>query len=70
MCEFLSRILKVEPIIYRRRVAFYTKDRCFDVSKMQDLLGFEPKYSNYQGLRQTLDWYLAQGWIKTTEKKV
>ncbi|HMO50789.1 MAG TPA: NAD-dependent epimerase/dehydratase family protein [Kiritimatiellia bacterium] len=66
VCEALCKPLKIEPPIYRRRVAFYSKDRDFDVSKMRRVLGYEPKYSNRDGLIETADWYIAQGWMKRT----
>ena len=64
ICETLCRPLGIEPPIYRRRVAFYTKDRWFDTRKMQTVLGFLPRYSNREGIEQTTRWYIAQGWLK------
>ncbi|MFQ5674533.1 MAG: NAD-dependent epimerase/dehydratase family protein [bacterium] len=63
LCEVVCRPLGVEPPIYRRRVAFFTKDRAFNTTKMQSLLGFLPKYDNSDGLRMTAKWYLEQGWL-------
>lgn len=63
ICELLCKPLKIEPPIYRRRVAFYSKDRHFDVSKMKNVLGYTPKYSNHDGIIQTADWYVEQGWL-------
>jgi dihydroflavonol-4-reductase len=64
LCEWLCKPLGIEPPIYRRRVAFYSKDRDFDVSKMRNVLGYHPRYSNREGLVQTADWYVAQGWMR------
>ncbi len=61
--EFLFKPLHIEPPIYRRRVAFYTKDRAFDTAKMKNVLNYEPKYDNETGIEQTAKWYLDQGWI-------
>ncbi|MGL5082087.1 MAG: NAD-dependent epimerase/dehydratase family protein [Microcoleaceae cyanobacterium] len=69
MLEFICRPFGIEPPIYRRRLAFYTKDRSFDISKMQDLLGFTPVYSNQDGLQELAQWYLEQGWI-TVQKPI
>ena len=63
-CEYVCRPLGLEPPIYRRRVAFYTKDRAFDTTKLRDRLGFTPRLSNEEGLTQTARWYVDQGWIK------
>jgi len=65
LCEMLCRPLGLQPPIYRRRVAFYSKDRAFDVSKMKDVLGFIPRNSNKDGLQETARWYAEQGWLKS-----
>jgi dihydroflavonol-4-reductase len=64
ICELICKPLKIEPPIYRRRVAFYSKDRHFDVSKMRNVLGYKPKYTNKAGIIETADWYVQQGWIQ------
>ncbi|MHB8788728.1 MAG: NAD-dependent epimerase/dehydratase family protein [Desulfobulbaceae bacterium] len=64
VCEAVCKPLKIEPPIYRRRVAFYSKDRHFDVSKMRNVLGYQPRHSNSDGIIETADWYVAQGWLK------
>jgi dihydroflavonol-4-reductase len=64
ICEFLCKPLKIEPQIYRRRVAFYSKDRNFDISKMKNVLGYSPRHSNKEGIVETADWYFEQGWLK------
>lgn len=62
-CEFICRPLGIEPPIYRRRLAFYTKDRSFNTTKMRNLLGFSPKHSDEEGLKELAQWYLDKGWI-------
>jgi len=64
MCEALCKPLKISPPIFRRRVAFFTKDRLFDTKKMRTALGYEPKYSNKEGLIQTTRWYVDHGWLR------
>ena len=64
LCEMLCRPLGIEPPLYRRRVAFYTKDRAFDTRRLRDELGYECHYSNEEGLRMTARWYVDQGWIR------
>ena len=63
VCEWICKPLGIEPPIYRRRVAFYSKDRDFDVSKMHRILGYRPLHSNEQGIVETADWYVKQGWM-------
>ena len=63
LCEVICRPLGLEPPIYRRRVAFFTKDRSFNTAKMQSLLSFVPRYNNSEGLKMTAKWYLENGWL-------
>ena len=59
-CELVFRPLGIEPPIYRRRLAFYTKDRSFNTSKARDLIGFKPRHSDQEGLKEMAQWYLDQ----------
>lgn len=61
--EQICRPLGVEPPIYRRRLAFYTKDRSFNTAKMRNLLGFSPKHSDQAGLQELAQWYLDHNWL-------
>jgi nucleoside-diphosphate-sugar epimerase len=63
ICEIACKPLRIEPPIYRRRVAFFTKDRSFDTSKMRRLTNFEYKYTDAEGLCATTDWYQAHRWM-------
>lgn len=63
LCELLCKPLKIAPPLYRRRVAFFTKDRSFDTSKIRDRLGFIPRFSDEEGLAQTARWYKEHGWL-------
>ncbi len=64
LCELVCRPLGIEPPLYRRRVAFFTKDRSFDTSKLRNVLGFVPKYDNESGLIQATQWYVRNGWLR------
>lgn len=61
--EWVSDRLGVEPILYRRRMAFFTKDRAFDTSKLQDVLEFDHRYDNESGIRDTIRGYMDRGWL-------
>lgn len=63
LCELICKPLNIEPPIYRRRVAFFTKDRSFNTQKMRHDTGYQYKHSNTQGLETLTDWYLEQGWL-------
>jgi len=61
--EWISDRLGVEPILYRRRVAFFTKDRAFDTRKLRDTLDFSYRYNNETGIRDTARGYMDRGWL-------
>lgn len=63
LCELIFRPLGIEPPLYRRRLAFYTKDRSFDTSKVRNLLGFQPQHSDEEGLKKMAQWYVDQQWV-------
>ena len=63
LCEAICKPLKIAPPLYRRRVAFFTKDRSFDTHKIREKLGFQPRYTNEEGLAMTARWYREQGWL-------
>jgi nucleoside-diphosphate-sugar epimerase len=63
LCELICKPLNIEPPIYRRRVAFFTKDRSFNTSKMRNHTNFSYKYDNQSGLEKLADWYQQEGWL-------
>jgi nucleoside-diphosphate-sugar epimerase len=63
--EWVCRsILRVEPPLHRRRVAFFTKERCFNTARMRRILGYECRLSNEEGIVLTTRWYVDNGWLK------
>ncbi|MFN4896628.1 MAG: NAD-dependent epimerase/dehydratase family protein [Pseudomonadota bacterium] len=65
ICEMLCRPFGIEPPLYRRRVAFFTKDRAFDTRKIQTQLGYQFSHTVDSGLRATASWYRDNGWINS-----
>lgn len=63
LCESICKGLKVEPPLYKRRVAFFSKDRHFDVSKMIGVLGYTPMQIDKDGIIETAEWYRKHGWL-------
>ena len=61
LCELLCKPLGINPPLYRRRVDFFRKTRCFDISKAKRELGFCPKTDLKTGIRLTADWYRGHG---------
>jgi nucleoside-diphosphate-sugar epimerase len=55
--------LGIAPPLYPRRLDFFTKDRAFDVSKAENVLGFRPKIDLEAGVKQTADWYRANSYL-------
>lgn len=63
LCELICKPLGIEPPIYRRRVAFFTKDRAFNTEKLSRLLGYTNGVEVGEGLRSTAQWYRNAGWL-------
>jgi len=63
VCERICRPFGLEPPLHRRRVAFYTKDRAFDTSRLRLELDYECRVSNDDGLASTARWYKEHGWL-------
>jgi nucleoside-diphosphate-sugar epimerase len=63
LCERLCIPLGIAPPIYRRRVDFFTKSRDFTIAKARERLGYRPRYSLEEGLRETLAGYRERGWL-------
>jgi len=67
ICKAVCMPFGIQPPIYRRRVAFYTKDRKFDISKLNNVLGYQLRYTNETGLTETAHWYVEHGWLNSTK---
>lgn len=63
MCEKLCKLLGIEPPIHRRRLDFFLRDQAFDISKIQNALGYQPQVDVPTGVKKTVSWYKEQGWI-------
>jgi nucleoside-diphosphate-sugar epimerase len=63
LCEAVCRPLGIPPPLYRRRVAFYTKDRSFDTRKIREKLGYRNRVPPEEGLRATARWYREHAWL-------
>ncbi len=67
ICEAICKPLKINPPIYRRRVAFYSKDRNFSTEKMREVLGYQPLYENERGIVESAHWYRDNKWLEVSE---
>jgi nucleoside-diphosphate-sugar epimerase len=59
-CEAICKPLKVEPPLYKRRIDFFLKERCFDTEKSKTLLGFQASRSLEEEIEDIL---LAKGLV-------
>jgi len=62
--EFVARILGRAPFISRASVEFYSHQTVFDIEKSRRILGYEPKISFDEGMRETGKWLAANGKIE------
>lgn len=60
--------LRIEPPIYPRRVAFFTKHREFSIEKARRILGYEPRVDLETGVRRTAAWYREEGLLPETDR--
>ena len=65
LVEFSYRKLKIkkEPPIYKRRIAFFKKNRAFSIEKAKTILGYHPKVDLETGISLTAKWYIKNGFI-------
>ena len=63
LCEAICTPLRINPPIFRRRVDFFTKDRCFDITKARRILGFNPSRTLVQELVEIIESYIQMGKI-------
>jgi nucleoside-diphosphate-sugar epimerase len=54
--ESLCSLTKIEPPLSRRTLEFFDTNNAFDITKAKKLLGFEPKFSLVDGLKDCLTW--------------
>jgi nucleoside-diphosphate-sugar epimerase len=63
MCEIICKPFGLNPPLYRRRVDFFRKSRCFTIAKARRELGFEPRTNLRAGISLTTRWYQENGWL-------
>ncbi len=63
MCEFAFKPLRLSPPIHRRRAAWFSSCRSFDITKARRELGYEPNVAPEDGLADMVRSYRAAGWL-------
>lgn len=61
LCEAVCKPFRIEPILFRRRLDFFVKDRAFSNTHARATIGFSPHIDLREGLRRTAAWYYQQG---------
>ncbi len=61
--EWLCKPFGITPPLFRRRAEWYTTNRGFSIEKARRELGYDPRMSLADGLKQTGDWYLEHGYL-------
>jgi nucleoside-diphosphate-sugar epimerase len=64
-CEAICEPFGINPPIFRRRVDFFTKERCFDGSRANRELGFEPRQTSVEEIHEICRWYVDHGHISS-----
>ncbi len=56
--------IKKQPPIFKRRVAFFKKNRAFSIKKAKNMLGYQPEIDMKTGIHLTAQWYKDNGFIR------
>ena len=61
--ELLARIFNISPIITRKNIKSTITDRVFSIDKAKRELGYEPRVSLEDGIKQTVDWFVENNML-------
>ncbi|WP_432798932.1 NAD-dependent epimerase/dehydratase family protein [Poriferisphaera sp. WC338] len=59
--ESVCRPLKIDPPIFRRRLAWFRTNRGWSIEKAKRELGYKPAIDIEEGCRRSVEWYRAEG---------
>lgn len=63
LMEWAWNIMGKTPPVTRKNIESTLADRVFSIEKARRELGFEPQVNPEKGLRETIRWYMKNGWI-------
>ncbi len=63
LCEKICVPFGIEPPLHRRRMSFFQNNRAFSIAKAKSALGYKPEVTLREGIRRTIEWYEAHGWL-------
>jgi len=61
--EILAKFWPFDPPLTRSRVKFFTQNHFFDISRAKRDIGYKPKVSLAEGIKNTIDWYKENKFI-------
>lgn len=61
--EYIYNLFRKTPPVTRKNIESTLADRVFSIDKARRELGFEPCISPEKGLRDTIIWYVKNGWV-------
>jgi nucleoside-diphosphate-sugar epimerase len=62
-CELACKPFSIAPPLHRRRAAWFNSTRSFDIGKARRMLGYQPKVSPEEGLKEMVRSYQKAGWL-------
>ena len=63
LLEGYAALRGATPLVTRRNIASVTASRVFDIDAAHQDLGYEPRVSFGDGIRETVRWYRQEGWL-------
>jgi nucleoside-diphosphate-sugar epimerase len=61
--ESRAKLFGGVPRMSRDMVQGFLANRAFVISKARQELGYEPRFSLAEGMKQTIEWYEAKGYL-------
>ncbi len=63
LIEGLFALLRKAPPVSRKNIESTLADRVFSIEKAHKELGFKPQKDPQSGIRDTVLWYMENGWV-------
>jgi nucleoside-diphosphate-sugar epimerase len=63
VCEGVCGTVGITPPLARHRLALYSENSAFDISRARAELGFAPRVDLREGVRRCLEWYRGRNLI-------
>ncbi len=63
LCEKIFPLIGKATPVTRKNIESTIADRVFSIEKAQRDLGFKPEKDPVKGIKETVEWYMKQGWV-------